>query len=126
MFLQLPCPFNSENVYSLIFALEKRLTRESFLYDDYSECMHKYLENGHMTLLIKKSIAQHSYYKPYHYIFNPNSFTRKLRVVFDVSASSDVNSLNSPLLMGPILQRDLGIILLNVRRHLVVADIKQI
>ncbi|XP_063931843.1 uncharacterized protein LOC135143832 [Zophobas morio] len=68
-----------------------------------------------------------TYYIPHHCVLKPASLSTKLRVVFKATArSSNQTSLNEHLLIGPKLQREICIILLNFRLHTYVltANIK--
>ncbi|XP_039749887.1 uncharacterized protein LOC120626429 [Pararge aegeria] len=109
-------------------AIERRLTRDPLLYQQYTEFMEDYLRSGHMSLVAVKDLNLGRYYIPHHCVIKPDSATTKLRVVFDASAQ-DVNhkSLNSTLLTGPKLQSNISEVLLRFRLHAVVflADIRQ-
>lgn len=110
------------------YSLERRLLQNSSLYLEYSNFMKEYLLNGHMEAVGNSTIPNKNYYIPHHCVFNPNSSTTKLRVVFDASAKSQQGpSLNDTLLVGEKLQNDIITILLNFRLHPFVftADIKQ-
>ncbi|XP_074031851.1 uncharacterized protein [Leptinotarsa decemlineata] len=68
------------------------------------------------------------FYIPHHCVFNPNSSTTKLRVVFDASVKSPAGpSLNDILYIGRKLQKDIMVILLNFRLHpyAFTSDLKQ-
>lgn len=111
-----------------LFALEKRLSRDPQLREGYNNFMKDYLSLGHMDVA-DHSGSGHSYYIPHHCVLKPSSTSSPLRVVFDASARSEVNSisLNDQLLVGPRLQSDIGSILLRFRLHSIVftADIRQ-
>ena len=69
-----------------------------------------------------------SFYLPHHCVFNENSTTTKLRLVFDGSAKTSTNtSLNDSLLLGPRLQHDIFDNLLRFRFHAIAmsADIEK-
>lgn len=76
-----------------LYVPRKRLTREPLLYEEYSEFLCTYLENDHMSLVIKNSIPQHLIVYRILVFFNPNGSTTKFHVVFDPSALGDWNSL---------------------------------
>ncbi|XP_072392156.1 uncharacterized protein [Diabrotica undecimpunctata] len=105
--------------------LEKKLSNNLSLREQYHKFMEEYLALGHMTkiddweLQIQGDIPK--YYIPHHGILKTSSTTTKLRVVFDGSAKTDNNlSLNDVLMVGPRLQEDLLHILLRFRKHKVV------
>lgn len=110
------------------YSLERRLLQNPSLYLEYSNFMKEYLQNNHMEAVDNSILPNKYYYIPHHCVFNPNSSTTKLRVVFDASAKSPQGpSLNETLLVGQKLQQDIVTILLNFRLHSFVftADIKQ-
>ncbi|XP_044759024.1 uncharacterized protein LOC123316838 [Coccinella septempunctata] len=111
-----------------LFSLERRFKNSPEFHCEYNKFMHDYLDCGHMTLLPEACPSVDEYYMPHHAVFNPNSPSTKLRVVFDSSAKVSGNvSLNEILLTGPKLQKDVMVLLLKFRFHNVVltADIKQ-
>ena len=66
------------------------------------------------------------FYLPHHFVTKADSTTTNLRVIFDASAKTTLNSsLNCNLMVGPKLQSDLFDILLRLRFHefLLSADI---
>ncbi|XP_063358857.1 uncharacterized protein LOC134648296 [Cydia amplana] len=109
-------------------AIEKRLSRDPDLKQQYVDFMTDYIESGHMTLVPAKHMGQGKFYVPHHCILRPESATTKLRVVFDASArDAHSKSLNDSLLTGPKLQSNIAEILLHYREHEVVfmADVRQ-
>nr|XP_022908869.1 uncharacterized protein LOC111420176 [Onthophagus taurus] len=88
-------------------SLEKRLIKNSTVYDKYKEFMEDYLAKGHMSLVPSPSYNHlSSYYIPHHPVLRANS--SKIRVVFDASAkTSNGYSLNDLVFTGPKLQNDL-------------------
>lgn len=117
--------------YSIAFrrlvSLERRLAQNLSLCEDYIAFMRDYLDSGHMELL-SNSQPSEGYYIPHHCILKVDSPTTKLRVVFDASCKSENGmSLNSSLLIGPKLQKDIAVILTQFRCHKFVftADIRQ-
>ncbi|KAG5894749.1 hypothetical protein JTB14_032639 [Gonioctena quinquepunctata] len=89
--------------------------------------MKNYLDSYFMEPTADPSPYENNYYIPHHCVFNPNSPTTKLRVVFEASAKSPSGlSLNDNLLTGRKLQQDLVALLLRFRLHKFVftADIK--
>ncbi|XP_063830279.1 uncharacterized protein LOC135079557 [Ostrinia nubilalis] len=109
-------------------AIERRLSRDPIVHQQYCEFMDDYEKSGHMSLVKAAELNQGKFYIPHHCVLRPDSVTTKLRVVFDASAK-DIKgiSLNDTLLTGPKLQSNIIGILLHYRLHAVVfmADIRQ-
>ncbi|XP_055910832.1 uncharacterized protein LOC129945200 [Eupeodes corollae] len=104
-----------------LYSMEKRFHRDKALHNSYSNFMQEYLNLGHMTRIPSNEIhtaqGKH-FYLPHHAVLKPDSSTTKLRVVFDGSARDSFgNSLNSQLLIGPPIQRDLFGVCLRFRQH---------
>ena len=82
-----------------------------------------------MKVVPEKEIGIKSYeflYLPHHFVTKADSTTTKLRVVFDASVKTSLNSsLKSNLMVGPKLQSHLFDILLRLRFHkfVLIADI---
>lgn len=96
-------------------SLERRLTRNESLKQEYSACITEYLDLGHMVEVDPVEFPN-AYYIPHHSVVKESSSTTKLRVVFDASAQdSKMASLNSFLLNGPRLQADLLDLLIRFR-----------
>lgn len=109
-------------------AIERRLSRDSNLKEQYTDFMIDYIDSGHMSVVPAKQMGQGKYYIPHHCVLRPDSATTKLRVVFDASAKdANSKSLNDSLLTGPKLQSNITEILLHYREHAVVfmADVRQ-
>lgn len=107
--------------------LERKLTKNSQLYDQYKLFMAEYIALGHMSLC-DKTLYNTSYFLPHHGVVNNSSLTTKLRVVFNGSApSSSGYSLNNLQMVGPTIQQDHFSILIRFRKHPVVlcADIEK-
>lgn len=74
----------------------------------------------------ESDLTNHHYYLPHHAVFKQDSFTTKIRVVFDGSAkSSNALSLNDNLEAGPVIQDELFNILIRFRcsKYVISADI---
>ncbi|XP_037816477.1 uncharacterized protein LOC119606893 [Lucilia sericata] len=94
---------------------EKVLMRNPEFKAQYDEVLKEYIALGHMEK-IENSESSPSYYLPHHGVFKPDSTTTKLRIVFNASSSSsNGNSLNDLLFVGPILQADLVALILKWR-----------
>lgn len=108
-----------------LFQMEKRFEKNSALHTQYSEFIHEYIRMNHM----KRVSHPHpdAYYMPHHCVYK-DSTTTKLRVVFNASQkTSNGNSLNDQLAMGPIIQDDLYSILIRWRKYKIVftADVEK-
>ncbi|XP_055911959.1 uncharacterized protein LOC129945983 [Eupeodes corollae] len=106
---------------SRLYSMERRFQKHPELKRQYSEFMQEYLDLGHMELIPQSDIQKNpcsQFYLPHHAVFKPDSSTTKLRVVFDGSVKdSNGQSLNSKLLIGPPIQRDLIGVCLRFRQH---------
>ncbi|XP_030753181.1 uncharacterized protein LOC115880184 [Sitophilus oryzae] len=108
-------------------SLEKRLKSNPTLYNDYRKIIQDYIDSDHLALAT--SCDQNEYFIPHHCVFNPNSITSPVRIVFDASCKDSNNlSLNNCLMTGPKLQKDIASVLLNFRIFsiAITADIKAI
>lgn len=97
--------------------IERSLNAKQIRKPSYIEFMREYASLGPMK---KSNIPadQQPYFIPHHAVFKENSSTTKTRVVFDAShKSSNGNSLNDLLLIGPKIQDDLSTILLRWRTY---------
>ncbi|XP_045509321.1 uncharacterized protein LOC123704872 [Colias croceus] len=98
--------------YRRFLMLEKRLSNNSGLKEEYCKVIKEYLDMGHMELC-KKGKKEGAIYLPHHAVIREDKDTSKVRVVFDASCKgSNGASLNSDLMVGPNLQPEL--------RHLVM------
>ncbi|XP_055923102.1 uncharacterized protein LOC129953729 [Eupeodes corollae] len=114
-----------ENTLSLavsrLHAMERRFNQNPKLRELYSNFMREYIDLGHMTRIPNDEIKVSNgrcFYLPHHAVLKPDSSSTKLRVVFDGSTKDSAGkSLNSTLLVGPPIQRDLIGVCLRFRRH---------
>lgn len=98
-------------------ALEKRLLKDSDLYEEYKNVMLEYETLGHMSKVKDEDILRPGFYLPHHAVVK-TSLTTKVRVVFDASMKSDSNySLNDVQYAGPVIQSDLFSIILRFRKY---------
>lgn len=106
---------------SRLNSMERRFKINPELHQAYSKFMQEYLTLGHMRLIPPEELDTTSgkhFYLPHHAVFKPESSSTKLRVVFDGSAKDSLGqSLNSQLLIGPPIQRDLVGVCLRFRQH---------
>jgi len=108
-------------------SLERRLTANLKLYENYRHFLHEYESLGHMTE-VKEADTQEGCFLPHHPVLKESNVTTKLRVVFDASAKTTSGfSLNDVLLTGPVVQQNLFDIVLRFRSHTIAftADIKK-
>lgn len=114
---------NRTKVLSIFNALERRLSKDPKLSADYNKAMTDYLDLDQIKIADTVSdylVTHHGVYK------SPNS---PIRIVFNASFPSGTPyvSLNSELLPGPALQRDLTQVLTGFRLPLIgmTCDISQ-
>ncbi|XP_050543053.1 uncharacterized protein LOC126906529 [Daktulosphaira vitifoliae] len=103
-----------------LLCLEKRFKSNVKLKAEYSKFLLEYANLGHMTEVINEKEQDKSLccYLPHHAVYNENSTTTKIRVVFDASCKTESGvSLNDCLLKGPTIQDELIYILARFRTH---------
>ncbi|XP_018404103.1 PREDICTED: uncharacterized protein LOC108780787 [Cyphomyrmex costatus] len=110
-------------------AIEKKLSQQPQLKEEYHQFLKKYKELRHMSLVTSSdyNTTKEVFYLPHHPVIKNDSVTTRLRVVFDGSSKSSTGAaLNQRLLSGPNLQQDLWSIILRFRlhQHVITADIK--
>lgn len=99
------------------FQIERSLNSRPTRKTSYVDFMREYIALGHMQKSISSSKSQ-PYIIPHHAVFKESSSTTKTRVVFDASnKSTNGQSLNDLLLIGPKIQDDLSAILLRWRKY---------
>ncbi|XP_058837794.1 uncharacterized protein LOC131693727 [Topomyia yanbarensis] len=107
--------------------IERRLSRDVKLADEYRGFMEEYVQLGHMKLISEaQAEIQPSFFLPHHPVIREESSTTKVRVVFDGSCKSATGlSLNDVMLVGPIIQEDLRSIVMRSRLHpiMLIADV---
>lgn len=104
----------------------KRLSAQPELRATYDQGIQEYLDLGHMEL-VDESHWPHNYL-PHHPVIKDSSTTTKVRAVYDASCkTSNGNSLNSQLLVGPTIQPDLFSLLINWRKgkYAITGDIEK-
>ncbi|KAJ0169552.1 hypothetical protein K1T71_014737 [Dendrolimus kikuchii] len=108
-------------------SLEKRLSKNDSLRNNYHEVIDEYLQLGHMRLLTKNDNKKdEAVYLPHHAVIRNDKTTSKVRVVFNASERNMKGvSLNDTLMVGPTLQADLRHIVMKWRVYPIalVADI---
>lgn len=93
-------------------SLEKRLSKDSDLRVQYNKFITEYIDLGHASLAPysaeRFTNEIDGYFLPQVLVSREDSPSTKLRVVFNASSpSSNKNSLNSILMTGPLVQKDL-------------------
>ncbi|XP_055591303.1 uncharacterized protein LOC129743346 [Uranotaenia lowii] len=112
-------------------ALERRLSSDPVLKQLYTDFIDEYLRMNHMRKLSpveEDDASTVAYYLPHQPVFEPDSTTTKLRVVFDASAATSSGvSLNETLMVGPTVQEDLFSIMLRfrLRKYAITGDIEK-
>lgn len=107
-------------------SLERKLSRDPKLREEYNKVFEEYLNLNHMRPVIEQELAIPSVYLPHHAVVREDKETTKVRIVFNASSKGDNDvSLNDDLLVGPKLQQDLRHILMRWRNHKIglIADI---
>ena len=95
------------NCLHQFFRNEASLIRKPQIKTIYDGVVREYLELDHMRLVSTSSASSTVCYLPHHPVINPDKQTTKLRVVFNASnKTSNGNSLNDNLYIGPSLQLD--------------------
>ncbi|CAG9129402.1 unnamed protein product, partial [Plutella xylostella] len=99
--------------------LERKLTKNNKLREEYHKVMDEYIKLEHMVPVQAADIDNpKAVYLPHHAVLRDDKDTTKVRVVFDASCKGVNNkSLNNDLLVGPKLQQDLRHILMRWRTH---------
>ena len=93
--------------------LEKRLSKDTNLKEQYIQFFQDYEKEGHMS---NSKIETPLYIMPQNLVVRPDKSSTKLRVVVNCSSkTANGNSLNDLIWSGPKLQQDLGLILLKFR-----------
>ncbi|XP_036345845.1 uncharacterized protein LOC118755102 [Rhagoletis pomonella] len=97
-------------------SLERKLTRNPQLKEQYVAFINEYLDLNHMSLVSSKDVHDCKFFLPHHCVIKDDSTTKKLRVVFDGSAATTSGlSLNDLLMSGPTIQPKLFNILIRFR-----------
>lgn len=109
--------------------LEGRFRRDPELAEMYHAFLTEYLKMGHMAPESAFSDnPEQRYFTPHHPVLRPSARTTKLRVVFNASSkTSNGNSLNDCMLVGPKLHQELFDIVLRWRmwKYVCCADIEK-
>lgn len=115
---------------SRLIAMENKFKKNPEFGISYKQFLKEYEELGHMCQ-VKENLnidKRKAHYLPHHAVIKSDSYTTKLRVVFDGSCKGpDGESLNSILGVGPTVQPDIFSILVKFRIPAIAfsADIQQ-
>lgn len=105
---------------------QARLNRQPEFKAKYNECIQEYLDLNQMELANVNEKPY--YYLPHHAVIKDSSTTTKIRPVFDASCkTSNGNSLNSELIIGPTIQSDLFSLIIHWRKfqYAITGDIEK-
>ncbi|KAK0138800.1 hypothetical protein N1851_024662 [Merluccius polli] len=110
-----------------IKCLQRKLQKNPEFFEDYKSFMDTIIEKGYAVQVPTHQVNRDDnrvFYIPHHGVYHPKK--KKLRVVFDCTASFRDRSLNSELLQGPDMTNTLVGVLLRFREELVasMADIE--
>jgi hypothetical protein len=101
--------------------LEKKLSKNSQLREDYTNFIQEYLQLGHMHPVFNETLVDevrrnNIFFLPHHAVFKPGS-----------TATTSSISLNGILRTGPTIQQDLLLIVLRIQTHVyaIMADISK-
>ncbi|KAJ8034197.1 hypothetical protein HOLleu_20937 [Holothuria leucospilota] len=98
--------------------LEKKLTSDKCLGEEYCKVINDYEEKGYIKKVNESDKGlERAWYLPNFAVVKPDRETTKVRIVYDASAKYNGLSLNDVILNGPKLQTDLFDVLLNFRRN---------
>ncbi|XP_037821723.1 uncharacterized protein LOC119610536 [Lucilia sericata] len=117
---------SKQNVRAQFIRTESSLLRNPVIKNMYDDVVKEYLTLDHMRPV--KDSPSSSCYLPHHPVIKLDRKTTKLRVVFNASnKTSNGNSLNDCLFVGPTLQADLVLLILRWRffRFVFNCDITQ-
>ncbi|XP_033231617.1 uncharacterized protein LOC117182625 [Belonocnema kinseyi] len=118
----------TKDAFQRLHSLERKFEKDPFLKEQYTECIHGYLKDLHMTQVPDHEPIDHVFYLPHHAVVITSSLTRRVRVVFDGSAKTCSGfALNDSLMIGPTIQEDLFSIITRFRcvRYALTVDIEQ-
>ncbi|XP_075167641.1 uncharacterized protein LOC142239749 [Haematobia irritans] len=83
--------------FNRFLSLERRLSKDIILKQQYTQFIEEYEALGHMTKVNIDNVTGAKYYIPHHCVLRPESSTTKLRVVFDASTKTSSSTLQNDL-----------------------------
>ncbi|XP_067950302.1 uncharacterized protein [Watersipora subatra] len=122
-YLEAPLPFrlkpflpnNRIQAEKRLFGLQKKMNKDDSFKQEYNSFMEDLLKRGHAEQINDPPNCGHVWYIPHFAVTHPKK--KKLRVVFDCSATFGGTSLNEHLLQGPDLTNNMLGILLRFRKE---------
>jgi len=112
-----------------LFRVEKKLSQDPKLREEYEEIVRDQLEEGIVEVAPETPTGYRTFYMPHKPVVRESASTTKVRMVFDASTKPHplANSVNECKYTGPPLQPLLWDILIRARMstHLVLADIQK-
>ncbi|XP_070528967.1 uncharacterized protein [Cardiocondyla obscurior] len=109
-----------------LLTLERKLNMNLTLKHEYTQVIEEYKNLKHISKV--EDIDDNGFYMPHHVVIKESSNTTKVRVVFDASAkTSNGQSLNDILMVGPTIQDTLFLHLIRFRtyEYVILADIEK-
>lgn len=134
---QVPIPWNSKkscltNNYELALQrlknTEKKLEKDAFVKEAYTETIKKYESKGYISKVKQnEKSSDGTWYLPHFPVIKLDRETTKVRIVFDASAKKDGISLNDAIHQGPKLQNELFDVLMRFRSKpvAIICDIEE-
>ncbi|XP_071950851.1 uncharacterized protein [Antedon mediterranea] len=123
---------NMDNNYEMAFkrleCLERKLTRDKMLGDNYQNVLDNYRSKGYVRKIDQSLTELNQWFLPHFPVVKPERETTKVRLVFDAAARYGGRCLNDMIYPGPKLQTDLFDVLLRFRKEKVaiICDIAEI
>ncbi|XP_071963873.1 uncharacterized protein [Antedon mediterranea] len=122
---------NMDNNYEMAFkrleCLERKLTRDKMLGDNYQNVLDNYRSKGYVRKIDQSLTELNQWFLPHFPVVKPDKETTKVRLVFDAAARYGGRCLNDMIYPGPKLQNDLFDVLLRFRKEKVaiICDIAE-
>ena len=109
---------NFEMAEKRLHNLEKRLSKEPRIAQEYGKVISQYLTKGYVTKVsTNEDCDSVKWYLPHFPVVREDRSTTKVRIVFYASARYNGTALNDVIYQGPKLQNDLFNVLLRFRRY---------
>lgn len=108
-------------------SLERKLTRDTKLHEEYERVIGNYEQKGYIRRLMEEEETKTKWILPHFPVVRRDKETTKVRIVFDAAAKCQGVCLNDKIEAGPKLQGDLFNILLRFRKNKIalVCDITE-
>ena len=108
-------PFNRNFAFRRLESQRRKMLRDQKYHDDYTAFVDALLKQGYAERIADNDVNDDTWYLPHHGVYHPQK--KKVRVVYDCSASYRGTSLNDQLLQGPDLANSLVGVLCRFREH---------